>query len=405
MSLRAESGAGRAAAQGTARIDVPGASVERIHRPADVAELAALLAERHAKSEAVLVCGGRTRLAFANRARPLAAAISLEALSGVDVFEPDEGVVHALAGTPVRTLQQIVAAEGWELPLDPPGDTATIGGTIASAATGPRAHAFGRVADAVLGLELVGADGTPSKCGGRVVKNVTGYDMAKLYTGSFGSLGVVAGAWLRLRPQPAQRAVLSGAAPRDGARFERARESARSASARAFVWNESPTDAHAELLVELGSGEAGLLHDRERLARDFVLEPAAPDAVDRLRDARAEAASRHPIGLRARVLATRLGEMREALLAAGFELSIDLGLGVLTARSGEAPIDAEGLLRLRERAIACGGHASFEWLPAAGFDALDVFGEAPGTRALAAELKKRFDPRGILNPGRFVMGS
>ena len=405
MSADLRAGPGRAAANGATRLAVPGASAERVERPAEVAELAALLAEHHAKSEAVLICGGRTRLAFANRARPLAAAISLEALAGVDVFEPDEGVVHALAGTPVRRLQQTVAAEGWELPLDPPGEAATVGGTIASAAMGPRAQAFGRVADAVLGLELVGADGTPSKCGGRVVKNVTGYDMAKLYTGSFGSLGVVTGAWLRLRPQPAQRVVLTSRVARDGASFERARARARCASARAFVWNESPADGEAELLVELGSGEAGLRDDREGLARDFALETAAADAVDRLRDARAHSASRHPIGLRARVLATRLGEMRETLLAAGFELSIDLGLGVLTARGGEVPIDADGLLALRERAIACGGHASFEWLPDAGFDGLDVFGEAPGTRALAAALKVRFDPRGILNPGRFVTGS
>lgn len=392
-------------ARESARIDVPGASALRIERPAQIGELAARLAEHHEKSEGVLVCGGQTRLAFANRARPLAAALSLDALAGVDVFEPDEGVVHALAGTPIRLLQQTVAAEGWELPLDPPGVATTVGGAIASAAMGPRAQAFGRVADAVLGLELVGADGTPSKCGGRVVKNVTGYDLAKLHTGSFGSLGVVTGAWLRLRPQPARREVFTSRVAPDRASFERARAHARTASLRAFVWNESPGEAEAELLLELGSSEAGVRHDRERLAGALALEPTASDAVDRLRDARAQAASGHPIGLRARVLATRLAEMREALLAAGFEVSIDLGLGVLTARGGEAPIDARGLERLRAQAVACGGHLGFEWLPPAGFEALDVFGEAPGTRALAAALKARFDPRQILNPGRFVAGT
>jgi glycolate oxidase FAD binding subunit len=229
--------------------------------------------------------------------------------------------------------------------------------------------------------------------------------MAKLYTGSFGALGVVAGAWLRLRPQPACRAAFTSRLARDSASFERARAHARTESLRAYVWNESPADAEAELLIELGSSEAGVRHDEALLARTLSLEPGGPETVDRLRDARAQAASRHPIGLRARVLATRLDEMRQALLAAGFEVSIDLGLGLLTARGGETSIDAHGLLRLRERAIACGGHASFEWLPAAGFDDLDVFGEAPGTRALAANLKARFDPRGILNPGRFVMGS
>ena len=383
-------------------IEVPGASVALVHRPAQISELSTLLAERHAQAEGVLVCGGRTRLGFANRARRLSAAISLDALSGIDIFEPDEGVVHARAGTPIRALQEAVAAEGWELPVDPPGAATTVGGAIASAAMGPRSHAFGRVADAVLGLELVGADGSVSKCGGRVVKNVTGYDMAKLYTGSFGSLAIVTGAWLRLRPQPARRAVLAGRIACDPGAFERARGQARTASARAFVWNESPGASEAELVIELGSSEEGVRHDREALARVMALEPAAPDAIDRLRDARAQAASRAPIGVRARVLATRLDEMRQGFLAAGLTVSIDLGLGVLTARGGGGP---GALTRLREQAIACGGHASFEWLPAAGYEGLDVFGEIPGTRGLAAALKQRFDPRGILNPGRFVAGT
>lgn len=384
------------------RIEVPGASVERVHRPAQIPELAALLADHHAKGEGVLLCGGRTRLAFANRARSLSSAIALDALSGIDVFEPDEGVVHARAGTPIRTLRDAVAAEGWELPLDPPGAATTVGGAIASAAMGPRSHAFGRVADAVLGLELVGADGTVSKCGGRVVKNVTGYDLAKLYTASFGSLAVVTGAWLRLRPQPARRAVLAGRIACDRDAFARARAHARTASARAFVWNESPGASEAELVIELGSSEEGVRHDREALERAFSLDLAAPDAIDRLRDARAQAASRDPIGVRARVLATRLDEMRQGFLAAGLTVSIDLGLGVLTARGGGDP----GVLaRLREQAIGCGGHASFEWLPAVGYEGLDVFGEIPGTRDLAAALKQRFDPRNILNPGRFVAGT
>ena len=97
--------------------------------------------------------------------------------------------------------------------------------------------------------------------------------------------------------------------------------------------------------------------------------------------------------------------MRQVFLAAGFSVSIDLGLGILTARGGAGRADPGVLARLREQAIACGGHASFEWLPAAGYEGLDVFGEIPGTRGLAAALKQRFDPRGILNPGRFVVGT
>lgn len=429
------------------RIEIPGAVVEAVDRPTDVEALSALLAERHARSEAVLVVGGRTRLAQANRAEKLVAAISLEALAGIDVFEPDEGVVHARAGTPIRALREAVAAEGWELPLDPPGVATTVGGAIASAAAGPRAQAFGRVADAVLGLELVGADGAVTKCGGRVVKNVTGYDMAKLYTGSFGTLGVVTGAWLRLRPQPATRVVFVGHVPRDAATFEAARIAARATTVRAFVWSESPTGSaaygagtgsgrsasdaaedSAELVVELGGGEAAVAQDREALVRAFSLISADPLAVDRLRDGRAQAASSAAIGLRARVVPTQLDALRQATLAAGLSVSIDLGAGVLTARGGEIS-GAEGagslrigaresggaspgagelarkLLALREQAVASGGVLRFDWLPAALAEPIDVFGEEPGTRALVVSLKQRFDPRRILNPGRFVAGT
>ncbi len=396
-------GTGQQAGETRERIEVPGAFVERVDRPARIAELSELLAERHANAAGVLVCGGRTRLEHANRARPLAAAISLDALSGIDVFEPEEGVVHALAGTPIRTLQAAVAAEGWELPLDPPGRATTVGGTIASAAVGPRSHAFGRVADAVLGLELVGADGAVSKCGGRVVKNVTGYDLAKLYTGSFGSLAVVSGAWLRLRPQPVCRLVLGGRSAPDRETFERARALSRAVNVRAFVWSESPDGDGAQIAVELGASEAGVAHDRDRLDGTLGLRTVEPDAIDRLRDARGRAENGAPLALRARVLATRLEEMRRAVLAAGLAVSIDVGLGIVFASGTLA--DPQALVRLREKAESCGGHASFEWLPPDWYASLDVFGEQPGTRGIAETLKQRFDPRRILNPGRFVAGT
>ena len=112
------------------------------------------------------------------------------------------------------------------------------------------------------------------------------------------------------------------------------RELARTSSVRACVWNESPGASEAEIVIELGSSEAGVRHDCERLADAFALAAAASDRVDHLRDARARAANPDPIGIRARVLATHLDTMRRALLDANFAVSIDLGLGVLNARGG-----------------------------------------------------------------------
>jgi glycolate oxidase FAD binding subunit len=426
MSTDVASAGGSAGGSGSGlgRIDVPGASIERVHRPSQPEDLAAIVAEHHARGEALLVCGGRTRLDQANRADKLAAALSLEALVGVDVFEPDEGVVHARAGTPLQLLRETVAAEGWELPLDAPGPHTTVGGTIAAAALGPRAHVFGRVADAVLGLELVGPDGTSTKCGGRVVKNVTGYDLAKLYTGSFGSLGVIAGAWLRLRPQPARRVVLSARVARDRATFERVRALARSATLRACVWSERADAAQAELVVELGGSEAAVDHDGARLTASlpFVAVadaagaalratadrvPAAPvglDLIDRLRDARARAASAASLGLRVRVPATALAAVRDRIAELGMAVAVDVGIGALTARA-ESDMEPAVIQRLRESLAAAGGHAVVEWMPRGWHDSLEVFGAPATTLALAANLKLRFDPRRILNPGRFVPGT
>lgn len=188
---------------------IPGAIVEEFYSATTQAEVAQIVSEAAREEAGLLITGGRTRLHWANEARELSRGLCLANLSGIDQFEPDEGVVHAAAGTPIRELQETLNAEGWELALDSPGAGSTLGGTIASAALGPRAQTFGRVADVILGLDVVGGDGVQSKCGGRVVKNVTGYDLAKLYCGSFGSLAVICGAWLRLRPLPVFREASS----------------------------------------------------------------------------------------------------------------------------------------------------------------------------------------------------
>ena len=103
---------------------------------------------------------------------------------------------------PLRDVREALAASGWELSLDPPGRDSTVGGCLAAASVGPRALGLGLPRDQVLGLTVSLASGERVRCGGRVVKNVTGYDLNKLYTGSFGSLGVIESAWLRLRAAP-----------------------------------------------------------------------------------------------------------------------------------------------------------------------------------------------------------
>lgn len=381
------------------RVEIPGAIVENFYEPATKREVGLVVAEAARERNGLLITGRRTRLHWANPAREIKLGLSMRACAGMDEFEPEEGVLHAAAGTPIREIQSAVNAEGWELPLDSPGANSTLGGTLASSVVGPRAQAFGRVADAILGVDVVGADGVASKCGGRVVKNVTGYDLAKLYCGSFGSLAVITGAWLRLRPLPATRKVFTARPKASRDDFEACRALCRLTSVRALVWSTRSKADLPEVVIELGGNEEGVAHDRERIERVLEISEASPDQLDVLRDARAEVGS-EKIVLRARVLGTQCEELMQTLLQAGLAVSVDPGLGVIHAR-GDLD-EPKQLLAIRERARIDGGVATFEVLPAAWRAQLDVFGESDGMEAMMSSLKNLFDPNGILNPGRFA---
>lgn len=391
------------------RIAVPGAVVEEIFEPSTRAGIAEVVAAAAAEKAGLLLSGGRTRLAWANRARGIRWGLSLGGLSGILEFEPDEGVLHAAAGTPLAEVRAIVRAEGWELPLDSPGLHTTVGGTISSAVTGPRAQAFGSVSDAILGLDVVGGEGVASKCGGRVVKNVTGYDLAKLYCGSFGSLAVVTGAWLRLRPVAAVLETHRAELPSTGEAFETVRALSRMTSVRALVWSEAAGRDTGEVIVELGGSREGVSHDRSEFARALPFAAVEPDRIDALREARADGAvgsrgsetgEERLVVVRARVLGSRCEAMRRTMLEAGLDVSIDPGRGVIHARGPVASVAA--LSAIRACAEEAGGFATFEQLPDAWRSEIDVFGSLAGTEVLISTLKAKFDPAGILNPGRYV---
>jgi len=387
--------------QGEEVIRVPGATVETVFEPANQAEVSEVVRAAAAEKAGLLISGGQTRLGCANQARGIRAGLSLTQLAGIDEFEPDEGVLHARAGTPLAEIREVVRAEGWELPLDSSGARSTVGGTIASATTGPRALAFGSVSDAILGLDVVGGDGIASKCGGRVVKNVTGYDLAKLYCGSYGSLAVLTGAWLRLRPAAGVCETYRCEVAPSPESFERIRALARLTSVRALVWSESPDAKRSEVVVELGGSEEGVAHDRARLFEDMTLEAVEGDRIDVLRDARAVIAEGEDlVVVRTRVLPSRCEGMRRELIGAGLSVSIDPGLGVIHGRGSLA--DSKRLLSIRECAVAAGGFATFEQVPDAWRSQLDVFGSQGGTESLALTFKEKLDPAGILNPGRFI---
>jgi glycolate oxidase FAD binding subunit len=146
-------------------------------------------------------------LEFGNPLRSADCAISLTRLNRITTYNPAELTIHVEAGVTLGQLHSALAANNQTLPLDPwNGDTATIGGIAAANAQGPL-RATGTIRDWIIGMTVVHIDGRRSKTGGRVVKNVTGYDLAKLYTGSLGSLAVIAEISFKLRPAFARTAT------------------------------------------------------------------------------------------------------------------------------------------------------------------------------------------------------
>src|SRR5262245_30606663 len=162
--------------------------------------------------------GGGTRMAVGAPPGRAGLVLGLRRLARLLEHEPGDLTATAEAGMTFVAFQAELGQRGQWLSLDPPhADRATIGGILASNASGPRRHLYGTARDLLIGVTVVAADGTVIKGGGKVVKNVAGYDLPKLYIGSFGTLGVIAEATVRLRPRPDEDRLVV-------ARFERIAE-------------------------------------------------------------------------------------------------------------------------------------------------------------------------------------
>ena len=408
---------GDAALEEHAPVDVDGAALGWTLRPGDGEALARAVRALAERRLGVVVRGGGSKLGFGNPPRGAVLLLSTAAHAGVLELDAEEGVLRARSGTRLAELREALGETGWELPFDPPGANATLGGTLAAAAVGPRHLGFGRPRDLVLGLDAVLGDGVRARCGGRVVKNVTGYDLMKLQIGALGSLGVIESAWIRLRARPECERVLSASLGPDAAAHGVA--AARLASARAVALVGASLAPAVEpaldpgagflLVAELAGDEAAVARDAARLAADLGAVDGSRGAIARLRAL--QGGTFGPAGLcfRLAVLLDRLDPVSGLLGEAGADLLLHPGSGLAFARfaldseAGAARVD-RAWSAVRRAARAGGGHAALEAAPAWAKAVRDVFGEPAEASGLARALKQRFDPARVLNPGRFAGG-
>ncbi len=422
-------------------------------RPGTAAEVAEVVRCAAGDGLSVIPSGARTKLAIGLRPRRYDLALDMSRLDRIVSYDPGDLTLSVEAGIPLEKLGAALAERKQFLPLAAPFfSRATVGGTVASGVDSPTRQLYGTARDYILGMEFVGGEGTPAKSGGRVVKNVTGYDLHKLLIGSLGTLAVITKVNFRTFPLPvdtrafianfetAEQALSMAALVRESAlrpstnevlspgaaevfyskaasRIERKRfapnllTSETWAFTAGFAGTESVLDrCEAECRRMAGHTKAlGIsVLAREQVAgafgrkREFVaiaLECSPATTIVKM----GALPSRIPGILVAVEAATRTNSLPYAALARG----VGVLYVALLPESGDDDSRQRVGRAVAEIECACEraeGHSTFPWCPTEWKSLCKIWGADRGDLAQMRKLKAVFDPRGILSPGRFVGG-
>src|ERR671911_528730 len=187
---------------------VDGVEPSLVVEPATIEETSEVMKLASREGLAVSPRGGGTKTGLGNPPRQVDLILSTARMDEIIEHVPGDQIVRAQAGLKLQDLQESLAESDQLLGIDPPEEGGTVGGIVAANASGPRRLRYGTVRDLIIGIKVVLADGTVAKAGGKVVKNVAGYDLSKLFTGSLGTLGVIAECNFRLHPRDEEAASL-----------------------------------------------------------------------------------------------------------------------------------------------------------------------------------------------------
>jgi glycolate oxidase FAD binding subunit len=387
---------------------VGGVPASVVASPASTEQASALLAAADRAGLHVAFRGRGTALGWGAPPSALDLLVDTSRMSAVVEHAAGDLICVVQAGTTLDDVNARAAEHGQQLALDQPRPGASVGGTLATTRSGPRRLRYGAPRDLVLGVTVVRADGVVAKAGGKVVKNVAGYDLAKLVTGSYGTLALVTEAVFRLHPLPAASRWLGVTCP-DGASAARVAHTvtASQLAPSAVEVERRPGTPGVDVRVLLegttqgvdqrsgqlrallgeGAGELGDVGDPAALPAgpdDLLVKVAVPlSGVAGLLAAVAAAEDRHGVPLHLRGSA---------------------GVGVLHvgAPAGTAPEAVAGVLA-GLRTTTAEGSAVLLQAPPAVRAAVDAWGPVPGL-ALMRRVKDQFDPQHRLAPGRFVGG-
>lgn len=423
---------------------VDGITPETVLYPASAEEVAQALHEAAEQRLAVIPCRNGTKLQTGNIPRRYDVALCLKQMNSVWHYEPADLTASVEPGMKLGDFEYLLSRHGLWLPVDPPGGMkSSLGGIAATNAAGPLRMRYGAPRDFIIGMKIATTSGEVVKTGGRVVKNVAGYDLARLLTGSYGTLGVIVELSVKLFPLPrsrtSQRAEVSLSAARELRRrilaspLQPMRMVLLNAGAAAFVLGGDLREAehtaaqnatHAEIWLEFGGSEKvierslkdlGALAAAEGIAFQALDQTEAEAGWNRLADMTNALAQAEPslVALNAALPIAECENFLELAAAEAGRIGARLfctcqsGVGIVKSWlvAGEPPAAVLPVIgRLRGAATERGGALVIERCPVALKREVDVWGPAGDAASLMRKLKATWDPRETLSPGRFVEG-
>ncbi|WP_182897549.1 FAD-binding oxidoreductase [Microbispora sp. H10830] len=415
-ALEATGVAVRAAGDGD---EVAGVRPRWVALPESAEEIAAVMRVCAAHDLAAVATGGGTKLHWGAPPARCDVLVDLCCMNRVPEHAAGDLVVRAQAGVTVEALARTLAEGGQELALDVPVPGSTVGGLLATGIAGPRRFRHGTARDLLIGVTVVLADGTIAKSGGKVVKNVAGYDLGKLFTGSYGTLGIIADATFRLHPLPAARAWVTATVERPVTETGRVMsaadvlltavpavaESPLEPSAVEIDWPDVDGPCTLAVLVEGAAAAERAKTLCELLAETAEVTEEPPPWWNRLPSSDDDTMLELRIGVSS--LPHMLPALREAAHASGVRPAIRGSLAAGTLHIGLRGLPSEiagfvGLVRDDAEGMF-GGRMVVLAAPAEAARRLDRWGRV-GALPLMRRVKERFDPDRRLSPGRFLGG-
>ena len=403
---------------GDAQVRTPAAHESRaaslIVEPRNASEVAEMV--RKCEADAITLAPlGAARTLAQIRPAPVAVGISLARMNRIIAYEPDDMTIIAEAGLTLAALNGATTPRAQWLPADPPRpDRTTLGALVAAAQAGPIRLSEGTVRDLLIGVRFVGHDARLVHGGGQVVKNVAGYDLMKVMTGSFGTLGIITETTFKVRPIP-QRYTIASARFRDPEAAFAAATALHDAAALIHLEVVSGATANALgygaqacVIAGFGGSEEEAAHLRAQAsailgpAMELMVGAEAQAAYERLRDFAAGDA------VLVAQIAVPPARLAQCVKQCGAEFRAHAGCGVaqiFITNASNAEDLRRTLTRWREIAQAACGNLRVLRVAEDCREGVRFFDEPPrAALALMRRLKSAFDPRGIFNPGCFVGG-